>query len=135
MDPFDKRPAQPAKPYLGLELLLLTLSGLVLIFNFWVPLEFFFLQKDAFIPQTSWTQAPEKFLGAEGLLIGKKFNVNLAQKRDLETLPGIGPTLAQRIIAFRKRHGPFQSLQELKQVKGIGPKKLAQIKPYLENPF
>jgi competence ComEA-like helix-hairpin-helix protein len=133
MDLFDERPDPQPKPYLGLELLVLTLSGLILVFNFLVPLEFFFLQRDAPIAQIARIHAPEKMFGAEGLLIGKKLNVNLAQKRDLETLPGIGPTLAQRIISFREKHGPFQRMEELKRVKGVGAKKFAQIKPYLEN--
>ena len=46
-------------------------------------------------------------------------------------LPGIGETAAERIIAFRQENGPFKNNTELLKVKGIGKKKLEQIKPYL----
>ena len=54
-------------------------------------------------------------------------NVNTATAEELETLPGIGPVLAQRIIAYREEYGPFQSVGELAFVSGIGEKKLEAI--------
>lgn len=59
---------------------------------------------------------------------GELVNVNLATAIELETLPGIGSVIAQRIIEYREQHGPFHSLNELAQVKGIGPKKLEKLK-------
>jgi competence protein ComEA len=56
---------------------------------------------------------------------------NLATQADLEALPGIGPVLAKRIIAYRTAHGPFKKIGDLEKVSGIGPKKLAKIKPFL----
>ncbi len=56
---------------------------------------------------------------------------NLASLKDLETLPGIGPVLAQRIVAYRQQHGPFKKVTDLSKVSGIGPKKLEKMKPYL----
>lgn len=47
-------------------------------------------------------------------------NINLAATSDLETLPRIGPMLAERIVAFRDEHGPFSSLDALLDVPGIG---------------
>lgn len=60
-----------------------------------------------------------------------KVNLNTAEASQLERLPGIGPKLAQRIIAYRNEHGEFSSLRELTQVSGIGPKTLEELAPHL----
>jgi competence protein ComEA len=52
-------------------------------------------------------------------------DINTAGAVELEALPGIGPVLAGRIVAYREAHGPFGSLRELLRVSGIGEKKLA----------
>jgi competence protein ComEA len=46
----------------------------------------------------------------------------------LETLPGIGPVMAQKILDFRTKHGAFSSVDELDAVSGIGPKRLDQLR-------
>lgn len=51
---------------------------------------------------------------------GEIININLADAEELETLPGIGPALAKRIVEYREQHGPFTSTAELKEVSGIG---------------
>jgi competence protein ComEA len=51
---------------------------------------------------------------------GGKVNLNTSDSAALETLPGIGPTLAQRIIDYRQAHGPFERIEDLMQVSGIG---------------
>jgi competence ComEA-like helix-hairpin-helix protein len=56
---------------------------------------------------------------------------NLASKADLETLPGIGPVTAQRIIDYRRAHGPYKKIGDLRNVSGIGRKKLEKLKPYV----
>jgi competence protein ComEA len=55
-------------------------------------------------------------------------NLNRATLEELETLPGIGPATAQAIIAWRREHGAFQSVQDLLQVRGIGPAKLESLR-------
>ena len=55
-------------------------------------------------------------------------DINQASVRDFERLEGIGESLAKRIVAYRQSIGRFSSVDELKNVKGIGPKLLARIK-------
>lgn len=55
-------------------------------------------------------------------------NLNTSGYYDLETLPGIGPVMAARIISYRDSVGAFKTVEELKKVKGIGPIKYAAIK-------
>src|SRR5690606_18493626 len=57
--------------------------------------------------------------------------VNRATAAELQRLPGIGPVLADRIIAYRREHGPFTTVDDLLGVSGIGPKVLEQIRPYV----
>ncbi|MGQ9560976.1 MAG: ComEA family DNA-binding protein [Candidatus Oleimicrobiaceae bacterium] len=58
-------------------------------------------------------------------------DINRASAAELEKLPHIGPALAQRIVAYREQWGPFRSIEEIKQVKGIGERTFARIRPYL----
>jgi competence protein ComEA len=60
---------------------------------------------------------------------GGPLDINRAGAEALEALPGIGPAAAQRIIEYRAEHGPFASVEELTQVKGIGPALLEKIAP------
>jgi len=58
--------------------------------------------------------------------------INTATAAQLDLLPGVGPKMAQRILAYRKANGAFASLDDLQNVKGIGPKNFAKIKPFLK---
>lgn len=55
-------------------------------------------------------------------------NINKAGSAQLQTISGIGPAKAQEIIKYRKSHGVFKSVDELVNVKGIGPKTLLKMK-------
>jgi competence ComEA-like helix-hairpin-helix protein len=58
-------------------------------------------------------------------------NLNAAGAMELAQLPGLGPATAQRIVAYRRDHGPFASHDELLDVPGIGPVTLESLRPYL----
>jgi competence protein ComEA len=62
---------------------------------------------------------------------GGLVNINTATLEELETLSGIGPALGQRIIDYREEHGPFQAVDELMNVSGIGEKRLADLRPHV----
>lgn len=63
-----------------------------------------------------------------------RVSLNTATAPELERLPGIGPSLAQAIVEFRESHGPFAQPEDLLEVPGIGPAKLAQIKDLIVVP-
>lgn len=56
-----------------------------------------------------------------------KININTASEADLDTLPGVGPSTAQKIVADREANGPFATCEDLKRVSGIGDKKYAAL--------
>lgn len=58
-------------------------------------------------------------------------DLNRASAVELESLPGIGPVLARRICDHRQREGPFRTVDELRAVRGIGPRLLARIRDRL----
>jgi len=58
-------------------------------------------------------------------------DVNRASAADLQSVPGIGKSLAQRIIDFREKNGPFGKVDDLLKVQGIGEKSLEKLRPYL----
>ena len=57
-----------------------------------------------------------------------KININTATEEELDTLPGIGPSTANKIIDYRKENGKFKSVEEIKEVSGIGDAKYEKIK-------
>ncbi len=62
---------------------------------------------------------------------GLRVNINTASAAEFELLPGIGPTLAQRIVAYREANGPFMLLAELQKVADIGPATFQSLLPFI----
>jgi len=62
---------------------------------------------------------------------GKKININQASATQIAYLPRVGPKAAERIVEYRKAHGTFAQPEELMEVKGIGEKLFAELKPYV----
>jgi len=61
-----------------------------------------------------------------------KLDINSATAQQLASLPGIGPKIAQRIIQWREKNGPFETTADLKKVKGVGDKILSRLIPLIE---
>jgi len=77
---------------------------------------------------------PEPGSGKAAVAEGGLLSLNLADVADFETLPGVGPVLAERIVAFRDENGPFGQVEDLLQVAGIGEAKLASLRDLVTVP-
>lgn len=75
-------------------------------------------------PLQDGKQAPDRTKGKSGDLV----NINTADEKTLDSLPGIGPSMAKRIIEYRNTEGMFQSPEDLKKIKGIGDAKYEKLK-------
>jgi competence protein ComEA len=77
--------------------------------------------------------AAEQGKATMGAMPGKAapVNINTADEAQLTALQGIGPTKAKAITQYRKDHGPFKSVDDLKKVSGIGEQTLAALKPFI----
>jgi competence protein ComEA len=62
---------------------------------------------------------------------GEPLDPNEAAAEELEKLPGIGPSIARRIVAHRRENGRFRTAEDLQSVKGIGPATLSRLRPYI----
>lgn len=62
----------------------------------------------------------------------KKVNLNKATQTELETIPGIGPSTAMKILNYRKEKGNFKKIEELKEISGIGENKFNKMKDFIE---
>ena len=70
--------------------------------------------------------------GSPGVAGDARVDLNRATAGELEAVPGIGPALAERIVAWRARNGRFRSLDDLVEVRGIGPATLERLRPHLK---
>ncbi|SMB92881.1 competence protein ComEA [Thermanaeromonas toyohensis ToBE] len=71
---------------------------------------------------------PSGPVGSGSSKLQGKVNINTAGLEELDSLPGLGPSLAQRIIEYRQQHGPFQNIEDLQNVPGIGAKRWENLK-------
>ncbi len=76
-------------------------------------------------------QAPIAQSGPQYILLGQKIDINTADAPTLVALPGIGPSLAQRIVDPRGRYGSFGGVQDLQRVPGIGPRLTSRLAPLI----
>lgn len=83
------------------------------------------LQNEVWTDQMSSGTGTESYVPQEP---AEKIDLNSATAAALDTLDGIGPVLAQRIVDYREEYGGFYSVEELKEVNGIGEKLFEQIK-------
>lgn len=74
-------------------------------------------------------QATSPVAAAPAAKAASKVNLNRASADELQVLPGIGPVLAQRMVDWRKAHGRYRTVDDLQEVKGIGKKRLEQLRP------
>lgn len=80
-------------------------------------------------PTTAATETPVPSRSGPSLPVaGAKININTATLAELDTLPRIGPAIAQRIIDYRTANGPFRRIEDIQNVRGIGPATFEQIK-------
>ncbi len=103
-------------PFAYAMLLLLTIITVCSAASLWLPNDGLVSTRLS-MPQ----QASTKF----------QVNINRASPPEIANLPQVGPSLAEAIVSYRVVHGPFASAEELKNVSGIGDKKLAAITPFL----
>ena len=82
-------------------------------------------------PDPALQEAPAEGERPDSLLPGEVIDLNAADTYDLDRLPGIGPAKAEAILAYREEYGPFQSVDDLLAVSGIGEVTLENLRPYV----
>lgn len=76
------------------------------------------------------SEPEQEDLRPDSLLPGERININTADVYELQRLPGIGEKRAGDIVAYREEHGPFQTVEELEKISGIGPKVVEGLQDY-----
>ena len=108
--------------------------GIAPLLTLWMALTRTF-QRDQRLTQpmtlgTSDAETDQRFQPAQTRASAiRLIDVNRADLGELDLLPGIGPALGQRIIAYRTAHGPFTTIESLGRVSGIGPRTLEKLRP------
>lgn len=80
--------------------------------------------------QAAASPAPPQATAPASLPV-ERVSINRATVEELQRLPGVGPEIARRIVEYRQTNGHFRNLEQLKEVSGIGDKKLEQMRPML----
>ncbi len=75
--------------------------------------------------------AHQRIEDARGLDPARRIDLNHAGASELELLPGVGPALARAIVDDREAHGPFRTIDDLQRVKGIGPRTVVRVRPFV----
>ena len=82
--------------------------------------------------QTAPAPTPQKGKATKTVAgITTPVNLNTASVAQLDALPGVGSSTAQRIVEYRQKNGPFKKIEELMNVKGIGEKSFLKLKPLI----
>jgi competence protein ComEA len=84
-----------------------------------------------FVGQVANVGPPGGIDNQDSSVSNNRISLNSATASDFESLPGVGPVLANRILSWRTQHGTFSSLDDLQDVPGIGPKVFANLASYL----
>jgi competence protein ComEA len=90
---------------------------------------------EIWVPSISELEPPQEVPARSGGTFidpGALTNINTATQEELESLPGIGPVIAQEIIAFRQTEGYFKSIEEIQKVPGVGPGIFTDIQALIE---
>jgi competence protein ComEA len=85
----------------------------------------------AAVPTSALQDAKATAKSSKAAASSQVVNVNTASAADFETLPGIGPKLAARIVDYRQKNGPFKKIEDLMNVQGLGEKNFLKLKPQL----
>ena len=87
---------------------------------------------DSYIPLDKAVESGSQNTSENAQTADGRIDLNTASLQQLQMLPGVGETIAQRILDYRTAHNGFTAIAELMEVEGIGEKKFTQIQPYVK---
>ena len=85
----------------------------------------------AIVLPTTFTAIAADQSTANEQAVTTKININSADLKELQKVPGIGPATASKIVTYRDENGPFSQIDQLTNIKGIGKVTLEKMKPYI----